>query len=58
MKIKRLENISDRTTVTVNLSNGKTVNVPPKGILENIEVGDLSGVKQFCRIIYNLNEVK
>jgi hypothetical protein len=55
MKIKWLENIS-KNTIEIALSNGQIINLPPKGILENIEVSNLGGYQRSCKIIYQLND--
>jgi len=56
MIIKRLENIS-KNPVYITMSDGSRVKLPVKGILENIEMTDITGIAKWVKITYNLSEV-
>ena len=56
MKIKKLVNISENK-IDIRLVSGGVIKLPPKGILEDIEVTDVSGIAKWTKITYDLSEV-
>ena len=55
MQIRSLENISSGN-VTVVLSNGNSIELPPNGVLNNVDVINLSGIQNLLKIVYKLND--
>lgn len=55
MLLAQITNISSGT-VTVQLSNGAVIQLPPNGILENVDVINLAGIQNSLQIRYPLND--
>ena len=54
MLLRKITNIS-KSNVTIILATGNTIELPPTGSLENVDVINLDGIKIFLQIIYSLN---
>ena len=54
MLVRSALNISSGN-VTVLLPNGNTIELPPNGILTNVDIINLSGIQNLLKIIYSLN---
>lgn len=55
MRVKEIRNISNEF-VDIYLANGFKVQLPPNGVLMDVDVGDLSGVLKFLKVKYYLND--
>jgi hypothetical protein len=55
MLVREVVNISSGN-VTVVLSNGNTIQLPPNGTLTNVDIINLSGIQNLLKIVYALND--
>jgi hypothetical protein len=55
MLVRSAENVSSGI-VTVQLSNGSTIQLPPNGTLTNVDIINLSGIQNLLKIVYALND--
>lgn len=55
-KIRKLTNISENT-ISVILVGGNIIHLPPKGILENVELIDITGIAKWVKLELDLSEV-
>ena len=56
MKVRKLTNIS-KNAISIVLTSGNSINLPPNGILENIEVADITGIAKWVKTELDLSEV-
>lgn len=56
-KVRKLKNISE-VQIPVQLVDGNTIYVPPKGVIENVSVENYHSISRFCKTELDLGEVK
>jgi hypothetical protein len=55
-KIRKLTNISENN-ISIVLVGGTIIHLPTKGVLENIEVADVTGIAKWVKLELDLSEV-
>ena len=55
-KIRKLTNISENA-ISIVLLGGTIIHLPSKGVLENIEVADVTGIAKWTKLELDLSEV-
>lgn len=56
MKIRKLTNISENA-ISIILKDGNSVYLPVNGVLENIELLDITGIAKWVKVELDLSEV-
>ena len=56
VQIKKLTNVSENA-ISVILKGGNSIYLPPKGILEDVELADITGIAKWVKVEYYLPEV-